>query len=71
MRDEIVTEDSAGSVRDKHRGIIYNALSNNKFRESFSSFEAFYIWPVNYSDKCLDIDLLQCWKKVNTKHFFT
>ena len=52
-------------------GIIYNALSNNKFRESFSSFEAFYIWPVNYSDKCLDIDLLPCWKKVNTKHFFT
>ena len=62
--------DSEGSVRT-NTGIIYNALSNNKFRESFSSFEAFYIWPVNYSDKCLDIDLLPCWKKVNTIHFFT
>ena len=54
---EMCSVDSEGSVRT-NTGIIYNALSNNKFRESFSSFEAFYIWPVNYSDKCLDIDLL-------------
>ena len=70
LRHERCSVDSEGSVRT-NTGIIYNALSNNKFRESFSSFEAFYIWPVNYSDKCLDIDLLLCWKKVNTIHFFT